>query len=207
MLNPMAKRLFDLFVSALALIILVPVLAATAISVRVFLGAPALFRQTRPGLDGKLFEMVKFRTMTEARDEAGALLPDAMRLTRFGRFLRSSSLDELPELWNVLKGDLSLVGPRPLLVEYLDRYTPAQRRRHDVRPGITGWAQVNGRNALSWDEKFACDIWYVDNRSFAVDMKIIVMTVCKLIAREGISHGDEATMPFFRGDSGASESQ
>jgi sugar transferase EpsL len=198
----MAKRLFDLFVSGLALITLFPVLAVTAIAVRVFLGSPVLFRQARPGLDGKVFEMAKFRTMTDARDAAGALLPDAMRLTHFGRFLRSSSLDELPELWNVLKGDMSLVGPRPLLVEYLDRYTPEQRRRHDVRPGITGWAQVSGRNALSWEEKFACDIWYVDNRSFALDLKIIAMTVWKLIAREGISHGNEATMPLFCGESG-----
>lgn len=203
----MAKRLFDLFVSGLALIILSPVLAVTAISVRVFLGCPVLFRQTRPGLDGKLFEMVKFRTMTDARHEAGTLLSDAMRLTRFGRFLRSSSLDELPELWNVLRGDLSLVGPRPLLVEYLDRYTPAQRRRHDVQPGITGWAQVKGRNALSWDEKFTFDLWYIDNRSFVLDLKIIAMTVWKLIAREGISHGDEATMPHFCGEPEASEAK
>jgi lipopolysaccharide/colanic/teichoic acid biosynthesis glycosyltransferase len=193
----MAKRLFDLFVSGLALIVLSPVLAVTAIAVRVFLGGPVLFRQARPGLNGKVFEMAKFRTMTDARDAAGALLPDAMRLARLGRFLRSSSLDELPELWNVLTGDMSLVGPRPLLVEYLDRYTPQQRRRHDVRPGITGWAQVSGRNALSWDEKFAFDLWYVDNRSFALDLKIIAMTVWKLIARDGISHGNEATMPRF----------
>jgi lipopolysaccharide/colanic/teichoic acid biosynthesis glycosyltransferase len=197
MQNPMAKRLFDLFVSGLALIVLSSVLAVTAIAVRVFLGGPVLFRQARPGLHGKVFDMAKFRTMTDARDEVGALLPDAMRLTRFGRFLRSSSLDELPELWNVLKGDMSLVGPRPLLVEYLDRYTPQQRRRHDVRPGITGLAQVSGRNALSWEEKFACDIWYVDNRSFALDLKIIAMTVWKLLVREGISHGNEATMPRF----------
>jgi sugar transferase EpsL len=197
MLSWMVKRTFDLFVSGLALVILFPVLAVTAISVRVFLGKPVLFRQTRPGLHGTVFEMVKIRTMTDARDATGALLPDAMRLTRFGRFMRSSSLDELPELWNVLKGDMSLVGPRPLLVEYLDRYTPLQRRRHDVRPGITGWAQVKGRNALSWDEKFAFDLWYVDNRSFVLDLKIIAMTVWKLLAREGISHGNEVSMPRF----------
>jgi sugar transferase EpsL len=197
MLSWMVKRTFDLFVSGLALVILFPVLAVTAISVRVFLGKPVLFRQARPGLHGTVFEMVKIRTMTDARDATGALLPDAMRLTRFGRFMRSSSLDELPELWNVLKGDMSLVGPRPLLVEYLDRYTPLQRRRHDVRPGITGWAQVKGRNALSWDEKFAFDLWYVDNRSFVLDLKIIAMTVWKLLAREGISHGNEVTMPRF----------
>jgi sugar transferase EpsL len=197
MLSWMVKRSFDLFVSGLALVILFPVLAVTAISVRVFLGKPVLFRQTRPGLHGTVFEMVKIRTMTDARDATGALLPDAMRLTRFGRFMRSSSLDELPELWNVLKGDMSLVGPRPLLVEYLDRYTPLQRRRHDVRPGITGWAQVKGRNALSWDEKFAFDLWYVDNRSFVLDLKIIAMTVWKLLAREGISHGNEVSMPRF----------
>ena len=201
----MAKRLFDIFVSLLASIVFAPFLVATAVIVRIFLGYPVFFRQIRPGLNGQLFEMVKFRTMIDRRDVSGVLLPDTARLTRFGRFLRASSVDELPELWNVLKGDMSLVGPRPLLVEYLDHYTDDQRRRHNVRPGITGWAQVKGRNALTWDEKFAYDLWYVDNHSFALDIKIMIMTVWKLIAREGISHGSEATMPRFGGDHGANQ--
>ena len=164
------------------------------------MGSPVLFRQTRPGRDGKPFEMIKFRTMRDAIDTDGRPLPDAERLTKLGRFLRSSSLDELPELWNVLKGEMSLVGPRPLLMEYLPLYSPKQARRHEVRPGVTGWAQVNGRNAISWDEKFALDVWYVDNRSLWLDMKIIWLTIRKVIKREGISAAGEATMSKFTGN-------
>jgi lipopolysaccharide/colanic/teichoic acid biosynthesis glycosyltransferase len=168
--------------------------------VRLKLGTPVFFRQQRPGLHGKPFRMVKFRTMTDARDAQGNLLPDAERLTRFGKFLRSSGLDELPELWNVVKGDMSLVGPRPLLMQYLDRYTPEQARRHEVRPGVTGWAQVNGRNAISWEQKFAYDLWYVDNLSFWLDLKILWLTVRKIIVREGISQAGQATMEEFMGN-------
>lgn len=167
--------------------------------VRRKLGQPIFFRQTRPGLHGMPFQMVKFRTMTDARGDDGALLPDVQRLTRLGRFMRASSLDELPTLWNVLKGDMSLVGPRPLLMEYLPLYTPVQARRHEVRPGVTGWAQVNGRNAISWDEKFALDVWYVDNRSFWLDLRILALTARKVVWREGISAAGEATMPRFTG--------
>lgn len=163
------------------------------------LGNPVFFRQTRPGLHGKPFNMLKFRTMTDARGVDGALLPDAVRLTPFGRFLRATSLDELPELWNVLKGDMSLVGPRPLLMEYLPLYSPEQARRHQVRPGITGWAQVNGRNALSWEDKFALDVWYVDHRTLLLDLKILWLTVRKVLVREGISAVGEATMSKFTG--------
>lgn len=170
------KRIFDLLIALPALILLSPLLTVLALLVRVNLGAPVLFRQRRPGLHGKPFEMVKFRTMTDARDASGVLLPDAERLTAFGRFLRSTSLDELPELWNVVRGDMSLVGPRPLLMQYLPLYTPEQARRHDVRPGVTGWAQVNGRNAISWEQKFAYDVWYVDNLSFWLDLKILWLT-------------------------------
>lgn len=194
-----SKRLIDLVVSAVALIVLAPVLVLVAVLVRVTLGAPVLFRQQRPGLHGQPFTLYKFRTMTDARDAQGRLLPDAQRLTRFGRFLRSTSLDELPELFNVLKGEMSLVGPRPLLMEYLERYTPEQMRRHAVRPGITGWAQINGRNALSWEQKFALDVWYVDHRSFWLDMKILALTLWKIIKREGISQPGQATMEEFRG--------
>ncbi len=172
-----------------------------ALFVRVKLGTPVFFRQQRPGLHGKPFTMVKFRTMTDGRDAAGNLLPDAERLTNFGRFLRSSSLDELPELWNVVKGDMSLVGPRPLLMRYLDRYTPEQTRRHEVRPGVTGWAQVNGRNAISWEDKFAYDVWYVDNLSFWLDLRILWLTVRKVLRREGVSQAGEATMEEFKGSS------
>lgn len=193
------KRLFDLIVATLALLLLGLPLLLLIWQVRRKLGSPVFFRQTRPGLHGKPFEMVKFRTMTDARGPDGALLPDAERLTAFGRFLRSSSLDELPELWNVIKGDMSLVGPRPLLVEYLPLYSPEQARRHEVRPGITGWAQVNGRNALSWDEKFKLDIWYVDHRSLWLDIKILWLTVKKVLVREGISASGEATMSKFTG--------
>ncbi|MGN6144588.1 MAG: sugar transferase [Mesorhizobium sp.] len=193
------KRLFDMLVSGLALVVLSPFLAALALLVRWRLGKPILFRQVRPGMDARPFEMLKFRSMTDVRGADGTLLPDAERLTRFGRFLRSTSLDELPELWNVLKGDMSLVGPRPLLMEYLPLYSPEQARRHEVRPGITGWAQVNGRNALSWDDKFALDVWYVDNRSFSLDLKIVALTVVRVLKRSGISAEGEATMPRFSG--------
>lgn len=194
------KRLFDLLVTLPALLVLAPFLLLLALLVRLKLGAPILFRQQRPGLHGRAFTLYKLRTMTDARDADGNLLPDAKRLTSFGRFLRSSSLDELPEFFNVLKGDMSLVGPRPLLMQYLDRYTPEQARRHEVRPGITGWAQVNGRNALTWEEKFALDVWYVDNRSLWLDVKILAMTVWQVLKREGISHPGEATMAEFMGE-------
>lgn len=195
----MIKRLFDILASTVGLLLLAPVITILAWQIRKKLGSPVLFRQTRPGLHGKAFEMVKFRTMTDARGPDGTLLPDSERLTPFGRWLRATSLDELPELWNVLKGDMSLVGPRPLLMEYLPLYTPEQARRHEVRPGITGWAQVNGRNALSWEEKFRLDVWYVDNRSFWLDLRILWLTVRKVLAREGISADGEATMPRFTG--------
>ncbi len=194
-----AKRILDLVTTAPALVLLAPVLAVIALSVRLCLGSPVLFRQTRPGLWGRPFTLLKFRTMTEARDEGGKLLPDEKRLTALGRFLRSTSLDELPQLLNVLRGDMSLVGPRPLLMEYLDRYTPEQMRRHEVKPGITGWAQVKGRNALTWEERLALDVWYVDHRSFWLDVWILLLTVWTVIRREGISHPGEATMPEFRG--------
>lgn len=193
------KRFFDITAAATALLLLALPLAALTWLVRRKLGSPVFFRQVRPGLHGKPFMMVKFRTMTDARGPDGALLPDAERLTPFGRFLRASSLDELPELWNVLKGDMSLVGPRPLLMDYLPLYSPEQARRHEVRPGITGWAQVNGRNALSWDEKFKLDVWYVDNRSLWLDIRILWLTVKKVLVREGISAEGEATMPRFTG--------
>lgn len=194
-----AKRAVDLLLSLPALILLSPVLAAAALLVRVFLGGPVLFRQERPGLQGKPFVMLKLRTMTDARDRDGSLLPDAQRLTRLGLFLRRTSIDELPELINVLKGDMSMVGPRPLLMRYLERYSPEQARRHEVRPGITGWAQVNGRNAITWDEKFDLDLWYVDHRSLRLDARIIVMTVSKILSRQGINQPGEATMEEFRG--------
>lgn len=195
----MLKRLFDISAAALALLILSPVLAIVAWQINRKMGSPVLFRQIRPGLNGKPFEMIKFRTMKDAVDAQGNPLPDSERLTPFGQFLRSSSLDELPELWNVLKGDMSLVGPRPLLMEYLPLYTPEQYRRHEVRPGVTGWAQINGRNALSWEEKFQLDVWYVDNRSLWLDIKILFLTVKKVVVRDGISADGEATMPKFTG--------
>ena len=196
---PFSKRIFDFLVSLLALVILSPVLVVLSLLVILFLGLPVIFSQARPGLNGKIFRLYKFRTMRTLRDASGNLLPDEQRLTRFGRFLRSSSLDELPELFNVLKGQMSLVGPRPLLVQYLDRYTPEQARRHHVLPGITGWAQVNGRNALSWEEKFALDVWYVDHRTFWLDIKILLMTLGKIFKREGISAPGSATAPEFMG--------
>jgi len=194
------KRLFDLALTLPGLVVLSPLLAFIALMVRAKLGSPVLFRQVRPGMGGRPFTIYKFRTMTDARGSDGKLLPDGERLTRFGRFLRSASLDELPELFNVLKGDMSLVGPRPLLMEYLDRYTPEQARRHEVKPGITGWAQVNGRNALSWEEKFKLDVWYVDNVSLWLDLKIIALTVWKILKREGISQPGQATVEYFQGE-------
>jgi lipopolysaccharide/colanic/teichoic acid biosynthesis glycosyltransferase len=193
------KRVFDFVAASLALLLLALPLLALAWLIRRKLGSPVLFCQVRPGLKGRPFTMVKFRTMTDERGPDGALLPDAQRLTPFGRFLRASSLDELPELWNVLKGEMSLVGPRPLLMEYLPLYTPEQARRHEVRPGITGWAQVNGRNAISWADKFALDVWYVDHRSMWLDVKILWFTVRKVMVRDGISAAGEATMPKFTG--------
>lgn len=195
----MIKRLFDVVVSAMGLLLLSPIIAVVAWQVRRKLGSPVFFRQVRPGLNGKPFEMVKFRTMRDAVDALGNPLPDSERLTPFGAFLRSTSLDELPELWNVLKGEMSLVGPRPLLMEYLPLYSAEQYRRHEVRPGVTGWAQVNGRNALSWEEKFKLDVWYVDNRSFWLDLKILLLTIKKVFIREGISGEGEATMSKFTG--------
>ena len=196
----MIKRLFDFCVALIGTVLLLPVLLFVALQVRGKLGSPVFFRQSRPGLNGQPFQMVKFRTMQDAVDTRGNSLPDSERMTPFGNFLRSASLDELPELWNVLKGDMSLVGPRPLLMEYLHLYTPEQARRHEVRPGITGWAQVNGRNTLSWEEKFALDVWYVDNRSFWLDVKILWLTVSKVIKSEGISQRGHATTEKFLGD-------
>lgn len=195
----MSKRLFDIVASMAGLIVLSPVIVIAAYLIRKRLGSPILFRQVRPGLGGKPFEMVKFRTMRDALDANGNPLPDSQRMTGFGSFLRSSSLDELPELWNVLKGDMSLVGPRPLLMEYLPLYDTIQVRRHDARPGVTGWAQINGRNALSWEEKFKLDVWYVDNQSLWLDLKIIFLTVKKVLIRDGISAQGEVTMTKFTG--------
>ena len=189
----------DILVASVALMLLAPPLLLLSVLVRISFGSPVLFRQVRPGLHGRPFEMVKFRTMTDERGADGALLPDVIRLTPFGRFLRATSLDELPELWNVIKGEMSLVGPRPLLMEYLPLYTPEQARRHEVRPGITGWAQVNGRNAVSWEKKFVLDVWYVDHCSLWLDLRILWLTVRKVLAREGISATGEATMTRFTG--------
>jgi len=194
------KRLFDITAATAALVALAPVYAITAHKVKKNLGSPVLFRQTRPGLNGKPFEMIKFRTMRDAVDSSGNPLPDSERLTPFGQMLRSSSLDELPELVNVIKGDMSLVGPRPLLMEYLPLYNAEQARRHEVKPGITGWAQVNGRNAISWDEKFALDTWYVDNQSLWLDIKILLRTVRKVIKAEDISAKNHVTVENFRGN-------
>ncbi|MFN4357543.1 MAG: sugar transferase [Sphingopyxis alaskensis] len=196
----MLKRGFDILVAIVALILLAPLFLVLALLIRARLGSPVLFRQARPGLHGKPFQMIKFRTMTDERAADGSLLPDDARLPPFGRWLRSTSLDELPELWNVLRGDMSLVGPRPLLIDYLPRYSARQARRHEVRPGVTGWAQVNGRNALSWPEKFEFDIWYVDNHSFRLDMYILLLTMRSVLQRDGISARGEATMPAFRGN-------
>lgn len=202
----MIKRIIDITASSAALVALSPVLAVTAYKVKKNLGSPVLFKQTRPGLDGKPFEMIKFRTMKGATDKDGNLLPDSERLTSFGQKLRSTSLDELPELWNVLKGDMSLVGPRPLLMEYLPLYNSEQARRHNVRPGVTGYAQVNGRNAISWEEKFKLDTWYVDNQSLWLDIKILAKTVKQVLIKDGISAAGEVTMSKFTGSAIPSDS-
>jgi lipopolysaccharide/colanic/teichoic acid biosynthesis glycosyltransferase len=195
----MLKRLFDILVSATVLVAGLFPLLVLCLLVRWRLGSPVFFTQERPGLNARVFKMVKFRTMTETRDASGALLPDAVRLTAFGRLLRRTSLDELPEFWNVLRGEMSLVGPRPLLPRYLPRYTPEQARRHEVRPGVTGWAQVNGRNAISWEDKFRLDVWYVEHRSFFLDLKILALTVLKVFRSSEISAVGDATMPEFFG--------
>lgn len=195
------KRLFDILLAIFALVGLLPVFLAIYISICIKMGRPAIFRQVRPGLNGEPFEMIKFRTMRNGVDQDGRLLPDSERLTKFGSFLRSTSLDELPELWNVLKGDMSLVGPRPLLMEYLSLYNQEQMKRHDVRPGITGWAQINGRNAISWEEKFSLDVWYVNNRSMWIDFKILFLTVKKVLFKEGVSAEGHVTTEPFRGSS------
>lgn len=199
-MNMLIKRLFDIVASAAGLIILSPVLLVLAYLIRKNLGSPVFFTQERPGLGGKPFKMIKFRSMRDAVDANGNPLPDSERLTPFGRKLRATSLDELPELWNVLKGDMSLVGPRPLLMKYLPLYNEFQYRRHEMKPGITGWAQVNGRNAISWDDKFAYDVWYIDNQSFWLDIKILMLTVKKVFVREGINAGEDVTMPTFQGN-------
>mgnify|MGYP001271131797 CR=1 FL=1 len=196
----MLKRTFDVAAASAGLILLSPVMIGTALVIKRKMGGPVLFRQIRPGLHGEPFELYKFRTMTDGRDDSGVLLPDGARMTPSGERIRRWSLDELPQLINVVKGDLSLVGPRPLLMQYLPLYDAEQKRRHDVRPGITGWAQVNGRNNLSWPEKFALDVWYVDNRDFMLDMKILCMTVIKVFRREGISQAGESTMSAFTGN-------
>lgn len=199
------KRILDIISSLLAIIILSPLLAVTAVLVKTKLGSPVLFRQERPGKDEKIFTLMKFRTMTDERDENGELLPDEVRLTKFGKFLRSTSIDELPELFNILKGDMSVIGPRPLLVEYIPRYNEHQHRRHEVRPGLSGWAQVNGRNTVSWEDKFDMDVHYVDNYSLAMDVKILFMTVLNVFKREGISSETSATMEVFMGTPGREE--
>jgi len=193
------KRIFDIFIGILAFIVLSPLMAFVAILVWITLGSPVFFKQKRPGLEGKSFTLYKFRTMVNKRDIQGNFLPDLERLTSLGRFLRNASLDELPEFFNVLKGDMSLVGPRPLLMQYVDRYTPEQARRHEVKPGITGWAQVNGRNAITWEDKFKLDVWYVDNHSLRLDLKIIAVTVWKILKREGINLPGQATAEAFKG--------
>jgi lipopolysaccharide/colanic/teichoic acid biosynthesis glycosyltransferase len=197
---PLNKRIFDLFVGILALIVLSPVIILTAVLVRLFLGTPVLFRQSRPGYMGRPFVIYKFRTMRNASDSTGNLLPDSERLSRFGHFLRTLSLDELPELFNILRGEMSFVGPRPLLMEYLPLYSSEQARRHNVVPGLTGWAQVNGRNAPDWPARLAMDVWYVDNWSFWLDIKIILMTSWKVIKREGINQPGQATVEYFKGE-------
>jgi len=202
---PLSKRLFDLILTVVGLSLLAPLLLLLAVLVWIFHGWPIIFSQERPGYRGKPFRVYKFRSMSNACDAQGNLLPDAERLTPFGRFLRASSLDELPELLNVLRGEMSLVGPRPLLMAYLDRYTPEQARRHDVLPGITGWAQINGRNCLSWEDKFRLDVWYVDHWSLGLDVKILLLTVWKVLKREGISQPGHATMEEFRGSAGGAE--
>ena len=191
------KRLFDLIICISALIILTPIIITVAVLIVLVIGFPILYRQTRPGYLGTPFTILKFRTMSFKYNDNGGILPDDQRLRKFGKFLRSTSIDELPEIWNVIKGDMSIVGPRPLLMQYLDRYTPEQLRRHEVRPGITGWAQINGRNAITWEEKFKLDVWYVDNQSFLLDLKIIFLTIWKIIRRDGINQPGQATMEEF----------
>lgn len=195
----MIKRLFDFCAALVALVLLSPILIWVALKVRSRLGSPVIFRQRRPGLNGEPFDMIKFRTMLEAYDEHGKPLPNEQRMTPFGKWLRATSLDELPELWNVVKGNMSLVGPRPLRMEYLPLYNAQQARRHEVRPGITGWAQINGRNSLSWEQKFDLDVWYVDNQSFLLDLKILFLTVKKVVVKEGINASEEVTMKPFTG--------
>ncbi|KGK15796.1 sugar transferase [Vibrio navarrensis] len=197
----MLKRASDFILALLACAFFLPIIVIVAILIRIKLGSPILFHQERPGLHGKVFKMYKFRTMTDAKDLHGHLLPNEQRMTKFGNALRATSLDELPGLFNVIKGDMSLVGPRPLLVEYLPLYTEEQARRHEVRPGITGWAQVNGRNAISWEEKFKFDVWYVDNQSFWLDIKVLLLTIKKVIVKDGINNSDNVTMPRFKGSS------
>jgi sugar transferase EpsL len=197
---PLNKRIFDLVAACLGLIVLSPIILLIAILVRILIGKPVLFRQLRPGYKAQTFYIYKFRTMTEARDPDGKLLPDAVRLVPFGRFLRSLSLDELPELYNILRGDMSVVGPRPLLMEYLPHYSPEQMRRHDSYPGLTGWAQINGRNAIDWPTRFTLDIWYVEHRSFWLDIKIILLTIWKVIRRENVNQPGQATVEYFTGN-------
>jgi len=201
------KRLLDITVSVVSLILLSPLMALLAWAIKKKLGRPVIFKQKRPGMNRRPFWLYKFRTMTDKRNDYGNLLPDRQRMTRFGHFLRSTSLDELPELFNVIKGEMSLVGPRPLLMEYLDRYTPEQNRRHEVKPGITGWAQIKGRNAISWEEKFQMDVWYVDNQTFWLDIKILILTLWKIIKREGINQPGQATMTKFMGSRKDAEAQ
>ncbi|MEM3407787.1 MAG: sugar transferase [Nitrososphaerota archaeon] len=193
------KRLIDILGSLIGLMVTSPIMIVISVIIYLTMGRPIFYRQVRPGLNGKPFIIYKFRTMLDLKDKNGNLLPDEYRLTSIGKFLRGLTLDELPEFWNVLKGDMSLVGPRPLLMEYLDRYTPEQARRHEVKPGMTGWAQINGRNAISWEEKFRLDVWYVDNWSILLDLKIILLTILKVLKREGISAEGHATMPEFKG--------
>lgn len=197
---PLNKRIFDLLAAALGLLVLSPIILLISILVRIFIGSPILFRQLRPGYKGRPFYIYKFRTMTNERDMEGNLLPDETRLTPFGRFLRSLSLDELPELYNILRGEMSVVGPRPLIIEYLPLYSPEQIRRHDCYPGLTGWAQINGRNAIDWPTRFALDVWYVDHRSFWLDIQIILTTIWKVIKRENVNQPGQATIEFFTGN-------
>lgn len=194
------KRLFDLLLSSFGLIILLPIISLTALLIRLRIGTPILFKQQRPGLHGELFVLYKFRTMTDERDQNGELLPDHLRLTSIGKLIRKLSLDEFPQLFNVLKGEMSLIGPRPLLTEYLLLYTDEQAKRHNVKPGITGWAQINGRNAITWEEKFKLDVWYVENKSFKLDLKILLLTIKKVITSDGISNQNHVTMPSFEGE-------
>lgn len=205
MIGKIIKRLIDIIVAFIGIVVLSPVFIVLYFVVKSKLGTPVLFKQERPGLYGEIFTMYKFRSMTDETDEHGELLPDEIRLTKFGKLLRKTSLDELPELFNILKGDMSLVGPRPLLVRYLERYTPEQARRHEVKPGLTGWAQINGRNAISWEEKFALDVWYVDNWSLWLDIKIFFMTFAKVFKSEGISSDTSATMEEFMGSESSSK--